>query len=161
MGFLASSFGFSQSIAGIASPDTNVDVRIFQINMIMIEVAIIVDVLFHPFPFQVTITNNNSPTITATVQGTASAANTNNDNDQNTATSTNTNTNTNGRNFNQGLQFGRALSETLQVKKKVKKKKVRKVLPQKNKSGSILLDTLISSLNLLKTSVPVLQAVVQ
>ena len=125
--------------------------------MIMIEVKIIC----HPFFFQVTITNNNSPVITATVQGTASAANTNNDADVNTATSTNTNTNNNGRNFNQGLQFGRVLSETLQVKKKVKKKKVRKVLPQKNKSGSILLDTLISSLNLLKTSVPVLQAVVQ
>ena len=29
LGFLASSFGFSQSIAGIASPDTNVDVRVF------------------------------------------------------------------------------------------------------------------------------------
>ena len=102
-----------------------------------------------------TITNNNSPVITASVQGTASATNQNNDNDQNTATSMNTNTNNNGRNFNQGLQFGRALSETLQVKEKVKKKKVRKVLPKKKKSGSILLDTLISSLNLLKTSVPV------
>ena len=100
-----------------------------------------------------TITNNNSPVITASVQGTASAANTNNDNDQNTATSMNTNTNNNGRNFNQGLQFGRVLSETLQGKGKVKKK-VKKVLPKKNKSGSILLETLISSLNLLKVSVP-------
>ena len=116
----------------------------------------IFEILFHPFFLQVTITNNNSPVITASVQGTASATNQNNDNDQNTATSMNTNTNNNGRNFNQGLQFGRALSETLRVKEKVKKKEVRKVLPQKkNKSGSILLDTLISSLNLLKTSVPV------
>ena len=105
-----------------------------------------------------TITNNNSPVITASVQGTASATNQNNDNDQNTATSMNTNTNNNGRNFNQGLQFGRALSETLQVKEKVKKKKVKKVLLQKKKkSGSILLDTLISSLTLLKTSVPVVK----
>ena len=104
-----------------------------------------------------TITNNNSPVITASVQGTASATNQNNDNDQNTATSMNTNTNNNGRNFNLGLQFGRALSETLQVKEKLKKKKVRKVFPQKKKSGSILLDTLISSLNLLKTSVPVVK----
>ena len=103
-----------------------------------------------------TITNNNSPTITATVQGTASATNTNNDADTNTATSTNTNMNTNGRNFNQGLQFGRALSETLQVKGRVRKKA--KVLPQEEqKSGSILLDTLVSSLTLLKTSLPVVQ----
>ena len=108
--------------------------------------------------FQVTITNNNSPTITATVQGTASATNTNNDADTNTATSTNTNMNTNGRNFNQGLQFGRALSETLQVKGRVRKKAKVKVLPQEEqKSGSILLDTLVSSLNLLKTSLPVVQ----
>ena len=107
--------------------------------------------------FQVTITNNNSPTITATVQGTASATNTNNDADTNTATSTNTNMNTNGRNFNQGLQFGRALSETLQVKERVRKR-AKKVLPQEEqKSGSILLDTLVSSLTLLKTSLPVVQ----
>ena len=105
--------------------------------------------------FQVTITNNNSPTITATVQGTASATNTNNDADTNTATSTNTNMNTNGRNFNQGLQFGRALSETLQVKGRVRKKAKVKVLPQE--SGSILLDTLVSSLTLLKTSLPIVQ----
>ena len=117
----------------------------------------IFEILCYPFFFQVTITNNNSPVITASVQGTASATNQNNDNDQNTATSMNTNTNNNGRNFNQGLQFGRALSETLHVKEKVKKKKVRKVLPKKKKSGSILLDTLISSLNLLKTSVPVVK----
>ena len=123
-------------------------------NIIMIEVTIMFEwSLFHPFVLQVTITNNNSPVITASVQGTASAANTNNDNDQNTATSMNTNTNNNGRNFNQGLQFGRVLSETLQGKGKVEKK-VRKVLPKKKKSGSILLETLISSLNLLKVSVP-------
>ena len=110
--------------------------------------------MFHPlFFFQVTITNNNSPVITASVQGTASAENTNNDNDQNTATSMNTNTNNNGRNFNQGLQFGRVLSETLQSKGRAKKK-VRKMLPKKNKSGSILLEELISSLNLLNVSVP-------
>ena len=118
-------------------------------NIIMIEYLF----FCHPFVLQVTITNNNSPVITASVQGTASAANTNNDNDQNTATSMNTNTNNNGRNFNQGLQFGRVLSETLQGKGKVEKK-VRKVLPKKKKSGSILLETLISSLNLLKVSVP-------
>ena len=105
------------------------------------------------FSLQVTITNNNSPTITATVQGTASATNTNNDGDTNTASSTNTNTNTNnGRNFNQGLQFGRALSESLQGKAEAKRK-VRK----RKKSGSILLETLVSSLNLLKTSVPLAQ----
>ena len=116
-----------------------------------------VEVLFHPFFSQVTITNNNSPVITASVQGTATADNTNNDADVNTATSMNTNTNNNGRNFNEGLQFGRVLSETIQGKGRVRKK-VRKVLPpKKNKSGSILLETLISSLNLLKVSVPKVQ----
>ena len=114
-------------------------------NIIMVEVTII-------FFLQVTITNNNSPVITASVQGTATADNTNNDNDVNTATSMNTNTNNNGRNFNQGLQFGRVLSETIKGKGKV-----RKELPPKNKSGSILLETLISSLNLLKVSVPKVQ----
>ena len=118
-------------------------------NIIMVEVTII-------FFSQVTITNNNSPVITASVQGTATADNTNNDNDVNTATSMNTNTNNNGRNFNQGLQFGRVLSETIQGKGRVRKK-VRKVLPPKTKSGSILLETLISSLNLLKVSVPKVQ----
>ena len=122
----------------------------------MVEVTIMFEVLLHPIFFQVTITNNNSPVIDVSVEGTATAENTNNDNDQNTATSMNTNTNNNGRNFNQGLQFGRVLSETIQGQGKVKKK-VKKELPQKNQSGSILLETLISSLNLLKVSVPKVQ----
>ena len=91
--------------------------------------------------------------ITATVTGEATASNVNNDNDVNTSSSTNTNTNTNnGRNFKMGMEFGKLVSEKIK-KNLIKRKKItKKEADDQNAStvkGSFLVDSLISSLNLL------------
>ena len=107
--------------------------------------------------FQVDITNNNNPTITATVTGSATAENTNNDNDVNTSSSDNTNTNTNnGRNFKNGMEFGESLSEMFRKKKLLKSRAKKEEVGQKKKQvkGSILIQSLVSSLKLLSSTVP-------
>ena len=91
--------------------------------------------------------------ITATVTGEATASNVNNDADVNTSSSTNTNTNTNnGRNFKMGMEFGKLISEKIKKNLMKRKKTTKKATDDQNAKrvkGSFLVDSLISSLNLL------------